>query len=96
MQIDGLKQGFNETFIDGGRDTMDRWMITIEAWPHSTDNGNEEDQKRAGDRSKNYVVRAIDAAQALEFAEAIAMGVRSNPMVWRAPITAIVKDREGG
>lgn len=66
---------------------MNRWKITIEAWPYF-----EVDQKAAGDRSNNYVVRAIDAAAALEFAEAIAMGVRANPMVWRAPITAIVQE----
>lgn len=71
---------------------MDRWKITIEAWPHSTGAGAETDQKAAGERVGSYVVRAIDAASALEFAEAIAQGVRANPMVWRAPITAIVKE----
>lgn len=74
--------------------SYDRWKITIEAWPHSTGNGQEADQKLAGDRSKDYVVYAIDAKAALEFAEAIASGVRSNPMVWRAPIVALIKERE--
>jgi hypothetical protein len=71
----------------------DRWKITIEAWPHSTGNGSHKDQEAAGERSKDYVIRAEGMAAAVEFAEAIAMGVRSNPMVWRAPIIAIVKDR---
>jgi len=31
------------------------------------------------------------SALLLEAAEHIAMGIRINPMVWRAPITAIVK-----
>lgn len=71
---------------------MDAWKITIEAWPHSTGRGQAIDQKDAGERSASYVVRAQDAKDALQFAEAIAMGIRSNPMVWRAPITAIVKE----
>lgn len=80
----------------------DRWMVTIEAWPHSTGNGNQADQKAAGDRVQNFAVRAIDASEALKCAELIAQGMRTNPMVWRAPITAIVKsaspasDTEGG
>lgn len=73
---------------------MNRWKITIEAWPHSTGNGQEADQKLAGNRSTDYVVRALDMADAMKFAEAIAMGVRANPMVWRAPIKAITEERE--
>ena len=68
-------------------------MITIEAWPHSTGNGAEADQKLAGDRSKDYVVEALDFKEAFKFAEAIAMGMRANPMVWRAPIVAINKEK---
>jgi hypothetical protein len=75
---------------------MRRWKITIEAWPFSMEKCTAEDaQKLAGERSKDYVVRAIDAAQALEFADAIAMGVRSNPAVWRAPIVALAQEPEG-
>ena len=72
---------------------MTRWIVTIEAWPHSSGNGQENDQKAAGERTSNYTVRAIDIAQALEFAEAIAMGMRHNTMVRRAPIVSIVKDK---
>ncbi len=73
---------------------VDRWMVTIEAWPHSTGNGQEADQKLAGERSQNFAVRAIDISAALELAEAIAQGMRTNPMVWRAPIMAIIRSRE--
>jgi hypothetical protein len=71
---------------------MRLWIVTIEAWPHSTGNGNEIDQAAAGDRIKSYPVRAEDMADAFRMAEAIAMGVRANPAVWRAPITAIIAD----
>lgn len=74
---------------------MRRWKITIEAWPFFLGCSQEEAQKLAGERSKDYVVCAIDASQELAFAEAIAMGVRSNPAVWRAPITAIVQAPHG-
>lgn len=72
----------------------DRWMVTIEAWPHSTGNGADADQRAAGLRSQNFAVRAEGMAAALELAEAIAQGMRTNPMVWRAPIVAIVQEQE--
>lgn len=72
----------------------DRWIITIEAWPHSTGNGHEADQKAAGERKTDFAVRALDMGAAFEAAEHIAMGMRVNPMIWRAPIVAIVKSDE--
>lgn len=72
---------------------MDMWKITIEAWPHQTGAGIEADQKAAGERFTDYAIRAVDASDALRMAEAIAMGVRANPIVWRAPITAIIQER---
>lgn len=72
----------------------ERWMVTIEAWAHSTGNGEDNDQKLAGERSQNFVVNAVDISAALEFAEAISQGMRTNPMVWRAPIKAIIQERE--
>jgi hypothetical protein len=71
---------------------MDLWKVTIEAWPHSTGRGAQVDQHEAGERVASYPVRAVDMADAMRMAEAVAMGVRANPMVWRAPITAIVKE----
>lgn len=74
----------------------DRWKVTVEAWPFSpaTQHGEtmEIAQKRAGERSASYVVRAVDMGDAFKAAEHIAMGIRANPAVWRAPITSIVKD----
>ena len=69
--------------------TMKRWKITIEAWPFS-----QVSQELAGKRSNDYPVRAEDMADAFRQAEAIAMGVRANPAVWRAPITAIVGESD--
>lgn len=75
---------------------MTRWKVTIAAWPHSTGEGRDTDQRAAGERSKDYVVRAMDFQGAVVLAEAIAMGVRANPAVWRAPIEAIVKQPHEG
>jgi len=72
----------------------DRWLVTIEAWPHSTGNGADKDQLAAGDRTQKFAVRAEGMADAFRCAEFIAQGMRTNPMVWRAPITAIVKENE--
>lgn len=73
---------------------MDQWKITIEAWPHSTGKGQEADQAAAGPRVNHFVIRAVDCADALKFAEAIAMGMRVNPMIWRAPIKGIIAGDE--
>lgn len=67
-----------------------RWKITIQAWPHSTGNGQLNDQKAAGDRSREFEIRASDMAEAFRHAQSIALGIKSNPMVWQAPIRAIV------
>ena len=72
----------------------DLWLVTIEVWPHSTGKGQVADQASAGDRVQNFAVRAVDIAAALELAECIAQGMRTNPMVWRAPIKAIVQESE--
>lgn len=69
-------------------------MVTIEAWPGSTGHGGLSDQEAAGPRSQNFVVRAEGMAAALEMAECIAQGLRANPRVWRAPIVAIIQERE--
>lgn len=73
---------------------MNRWRVTIEAWPHSSGKGQEADQAAAGPRTNDFVVRAVDMSAALEAAEHIAMGMRVNPMVWRAPITGIIQAPE--
>lgn len=74
---------------------MDRWRITIESWPHSTGKGYDADQAAAGPRKNDFVIRAIDMKAAFESAEHIAMGMRVNPMCWRAPIVSISALREG-
>jgi hypothetical protein len=72
----------------------DRWLVTIEAWPQSTGNGADADQKAAGHRTQNFSVRAEGMAAALEAAEYIAQGMRTNPMIWRAPIVGIQSEEE--
>lgn len=73
---------------------MRRWLITIEAWPHSTGNGQTADQAAAGDRVQSYCVNARDIAEALYLANCIVKGMKSNPMVWEAPITGITQQKE--
>jgi hypothetical protein len=77
-----------------GHPMTDRWLVTIEVWPHSTGNGAKADQEAAGNRSQDFAVRAEGIAVALELAECIAQGMRTNPMVWRAPIVSIVSENE--
>ena len=72
----------------------ERWLVTIEAWPHSTGNGQDTDQKAAGPRKNDFVVKAEGMRSAFEAAEQIAMGMRVNPMIWRAPIVSIIQKGE--
>jgi len=70
-----------------------RWRITIEAWPHSTGKGQEEDQKAAGDRERYFYVDAEDIADAMKMARCFAEGMKANPAVWMAPIMGVHVDR---
>lgn len=73
---------------------MDKWAITIEAWPHSSGQGHDKDQESCGPRTKIHHTRANNIEQAMMHAKLIAEGIERNPMVWQAPITAIQKVRE--
>jgi hypothetical protein len=68
-----------------------RWRITIEAWPHSTGKGQENDQAAAGDRVRYFYTDADDMREAYKLAQAYSEGVQSHDMVWRAPITCITQ-----
>lgn len=70
---------------------MWNWNITIEAWPYSTGNGADADQKAAGDREQCYYVSAESIAEAITLARCIVDGIQSNPAVWQAPITGITR-----
>lgn len=72
----------------------DRWLIRIKAWPHSTGRGQEIDQAQAGEPESTFVVKANDMKEALKCGELIVMGMRTNPIVWLAPITEIRQARE--
>lgn len=67
------------------------WLIIIEAWPYSTDEGVVADQKAAGQRVNTFTVQADDMRAAFKSAELIANGIRANPRVWQAPIVSIMK-----
>lgn len=73
-----------------------KWFVAIEAWPHSSGRGQEVDQATVGPREQHFVVKAVGMSDALEGAELIAVGMRTNPMVWRAPIVQIRQIKEGG
>lgn len=70
------------------------WRVTIEVWPHSTSNGQVNDQAAAGDRVREFKIESPGIAVAYQAACHIAEGIRSHPMVWTAPIIAIVRIRE--
>lgn len=65
---------------------MDKWRVTLQAWPHSTGRGADQDQKDAGEREQTYTVHADTLERAAKAAAEIARAVESNPMVWQAPI----------
>ncbi|MDB5412107.1 MAG: hypothetical protein JWR10_442 [Rubritepida sp.] len=73
---------------------MNRWRITIQAWPYSTGSGAATDQKAAGEREQNFYVDASDIRLAMKMAECIASGIEANPAVWQAPIVGVQVERD--
>lgn len=65
------------------------YKIEIEAWPHSTGEGNDADQKAAGPRSRSFTIYASGMAEAYAAAQHIATGIQSHHRVWTAPIVKI-------
>lgn len=71
------------------------YVITIEAWPHSTGQGQTKDQEAAGERSQTFTVDADGFDGAYRQAKLLQTGIETNPMVWRAPIVSIQhKDKQ--
>lgn len=68
---------------------MNRWQITIEAWPHSTGKGHELDQQAAGDREQYFYVDALNIEDAMRLAHCFQAGIAANPAVWLAPIMGV-------
>jgi hypothetical protein len=73
-----------------------RWRIIIEAWPHSTSKGSDEDRKAVGGPVHYFEVTASNFDQACLLANCIAMGMQSSPAIWQAPITGIHTIPESG
>jgi hypothetical protein len=73
---------------------MNRWRITIEAWPHSTGAGKDADQKTAGERTNYFYVDANDITEAMKMARCFQEGMLRNPAVWEAPIMGVHVYRE--
>lgn len=71
---------------------MGRWVATIEAWPYCSGNGGEADQKRAGERVQTFYFNADDFDQAAEKARLIAIGMKTNPAIYKTPITGVRQD----
>ena len=68
---------------------MMKWEITIEAWPHSNGQGADKDQEACGPRSQVFHTRAETIDQALVHAHMAAAGMKTNPMMWQAPIMSV-------
>jgi hypothetical protein len=68
---------------------MSVWRATIEVWPHSTGNGREADQAACGPRRREITFNAESARDALRLAELVSEGIRTNPMVWQAPVSKL-------
>lgn len=72
-----------------------RWKIAVEAWPHSTGNGDEADKKAAGadEGAHFFYVDAGDIDEAMRMARCFAEGIERNPAVWKAPILGVYVER---
>ncbi|GEL42306.1 hypothetical protein MEX01_28970 [Methylorubrum extorquens] len=66
-----------------------RYLIRIEAWPYSLEEGGEVAQALAGPRVQAFIVPADDIRAALAKAEIFRDGMLTNPHVWQAPITEV-------
>ncbi len=67
----------------------DDWNCEIETWPQSTGEGHEADQKACGQRIMGYRVRGDSIHEAIEAAEHICTGIKTNPRVWQAQVRRI-------
>lgn len=71
---------------------MSRWIVTIEAWPHSLPGKTrDEAQELAGERRAEYEVEAQEFRDVVALAHAIQKGIKSNPAVWEAAIVGVRK-----
>jgi len=68
---------------------MSLFKAVIEAWPHSTGEGSNKDQERAGPRKNTFLLQAENMKDAVYIAGLIAQGIEVNPMVWQAPIVLL-------
>lgn len=66
-----------------------RYLICIEAWPYSLEEGQDVAQALAGPRVQSFIVPANDIKAALAQAELFRNGMLTNPYVWEAPITEV-------
>jgi hypothetical protein len=67
------------------------WTVIIEVGPHSTGNGQENDQKLVGPTVQKFTVDSVEFSDAFELAKAVEQGIRSNPMVWRTEIIGVIR-----
>ena len=67
------------------------WTVLIRVMPHSTGNGQGNDQKMVGNPVQKFTVDAVKFSDAFELAKAIEYGIRSNPMVWETEILGIIQ-----
>ncbi len=68
----------------------EEWFILIRVSPFSTGRGRTTDQKDVGPEYKPFQVKAWGFHQAMQMAEAIILGIRSNPMVWTSEIIGVI------
>lgn len=68
---------------------MDRWIVTVRVWPHSTGSGREADQAAVGEERQTVIVKAEDIEGALSQAKLYLAGVRTNPMVWKTFVSSV-------
>lgn len=65
---------------------MITWRGEVHVWPHSTGRGKSVDEEAVGGRVRTIEVKAETIEQALNLVQLYREGIRTNPMVWQAPI----------
>ncbi len=70
---------------------MNRWVVVLNVWPHSTGAGQETDQEACGPREQSCEVQANTISEAAKFGELFQRGICINPRVWQAPIMSIAR-----
>lgn len=68
---------------------MASWTVKFDVWAYSTGEGASIDQKKVGDKTQTFQFMANEIEDALEKANLIKKGIKTNPSVWTCRIKSL-------